>query len=177
MPFLSRNQCSKVRLVAPETSGFAGGFNGEDPVLCVTLEASRIPAGEEVISEDEISLILAMVDRGNEAFAGSFDDWVKFTESTNYPGLYAMGSDEWASSMSAREPDWDIYQGSRMTVSESGITVDPEWIHPESPCSVPQSEPLPGRTFLVRGTGNGQITSFHYTILDGEVYQFFNGCA
>ena len=177
MPFLSRNQCSKVRLVAPKTSGFVGGLNGgEDPVLCVTLEASRIPAGEEVISDDEISLILAMVDRENEAFAGSFNDWVNFIESTNYPGLYAMGSDDWASSMSAREPDWDLYQGSRMTVSESGITVDPEWVHPESPCSVPQSEPLPGRTFLVRGTENGELTSSHYTILDGEVYKFFDGC-
>lgn len=177
MPFLSRNQCSKVRVVIPETSGFAGGLNGgEDPVLCVTLEASRIPAGEEVISEDEISLILEMVDQENDAFAGSFDDWVNFIESTNYPGLYAMGSDDWASGLSALEPDWDIYQGTRVTVSESGITVDPEWIHPESPCSVPQSEPLPGRTFLVRGTDNGQITSFHYTILDGEVYRFFDGC-
>jgi len=178
MPFLSRNQCTKVRYVAPPTSGFFGGNNGDDDtVMCVTLEASRIPAGEEVISDDEISLILAMVDRENEAFAGSFDDWVNFIESTNYPGLYAMGSDDWANGMSAREPDWDIYQGSRMSVSESGITVDPEWVHPESPCSVPQSEPLPGRTFLVRGTENGEITSFHYTILDGEVYRFFGGCA
>ncbi len=173
LPFLSRNECAKVRLVTPETSGF---FGRDYTVTCVTLEASRIPAGEEVISDDEISLLLAMVDRENEASAGSFDEWVKFIESTNYPGLYAMGSGDWTSGLNAWEPDWDLYQGSRITVSESGITLDPEWVHPESPCSVPQSEPLSGRTFLLRGTENGQITSFHYTILDGEVYRFFDGC-
>ena len=178
MPLLVRNQCSKVRLMAPETSGFSAGINGgEDPILCVTLEASRIPAGEEAVSDEEISLLLAMVDQENDAYAGSFEDWVKFIESTNYPGLYAMESDDWTGSMSALQPDWDFYQGSRMRVSESGISVDPEWVHPESPCSVPQSEPLPGRTFLVRGTDNGEPISFHYTILEGEVRRFFDVCA
>lgn len=173
MPFLSRNECTKVRLVAPDTSGFLGG---EDTVMCVTLEASRIAAGEEEISDEEISLLLAMLERHNDAYAGSFDGWVKFTESTNYPGLYGMGSNEWAMAMGALEPDWDLVKGRSMTVAESGITLDPEWVHPESPCSAPQSEPLPGRTFLIRGTVNGEVTSIHYTILDGKVYRFFDPC-
>lgn len=180
MPYLSRNQCTKVRHVAPETEGFTGGVNGvndEETNLCVTLEASRIPAGEEVISEDEISLILDMVDRENEATGGSFDGWVNFLESTNYPGLYAMDSEDWITGLNALEADWEFFQGGRISVSESGITLDPEWIHPESPCSVPQSEALAGRTFLVRGRENGETTSFHYTILDGEVYKFFDACS
>lgn len=173
MPFLSRNQCAKVRFVSPNTPGFSAI---QPTVKCVTLEASRIPAGEEVISDDEITLLLAMVDRKNDAIAASFDDWAESIESTNYPGLYAMGSDEWSSGMGALESDWDLHQDTRMTVSESGISLDPDWVHPESPCSVPQSTPLPGRTFLLRGTDNGVAVSFHYTILDGEVYSFLDGC-
>jgi serine/threonine protein kinase len=177
IPFLSRNECVKVRFVAPGTGGFVGGVNGvAEPVLCVTLEASRIASGEETISEAELSLLLAMVDRENDAYAGSFSAAIEEFESQSYPGLYAVDSEEWARGREAFERDWQLFQGTTVAVSESGITLDPEWVHPASPCSVPQSGPLPGRTFLLRGTENAQPISFHYTILEGEVYRFWDLC-
>jgi predicted Ser/Thr protein kinase len=177
IPFLSRNECVRVRFVAPGTRGFVGGVNGvAEPVLCVNLEASRIATGEETISDAEMSLLLAMVDRQNAAFAGTSSEAIEEFETQSYPGLYALDSEEWARGRDAFEREWESVRGTTVAVSESGITLDPEWVHPASPCSVPQSSPLPGRTFLLRGIENAQPTSFHYTIVDGEVYRFLDLC-
>jgi hypothetical protein len=88
--------------------------------------------------------------------------------------LYDTNSPLWKEGEARAAQEW--FPSGAGLIDPAGISFDPDWVHPNTACSVAQTEPLPGKAFLVVETFFDFTQEYHLTILNGSVYQFLPLC-